>query len=112
MANRVRNIQINVRVTSEEKLLIESKMAKMSRPNLGEYMRKTAINGEVIHFDISELKKHTAIISEISKTISNIAKKRSALLTADDVASMLAMISETKKTEKDLLQYFKDYLDI
>lgn len=112
MANRVREKQINVRVTDEERILIENKLSNMHKPNLGEYMRKMAINGEIHTIDISELKRHTEYLSEISKSISNIARKKSSQITADDIASMLTMISETKKTEKDLLRYFKENCDM
>ena len=50
MAKRKRDIQLKVRVTPEERAMIETKMAQLGTTNMGAYLRKMAIDGlSLIH---------------------------------------------------------------
>ena len=75
MANRVRNKQIIVRVTEEERALIDLKMSQLPTSRLGAYMRKMAIDGYIILLDVPEIKKHTAELNAIGRNINIIARK-------------------------------------
>ena len=48
MENRKRNVQIIVRVTEEERALIEEKMKQIPTINLSAYARKILIDGYII----------------------------------------------------------------
>ena len=48
MEKRKRNIQIKFRVTEEEKQIIEQKMAQLQTRQIGAYLRKMAIDGQII----------------------------------------------------------------
>ena len=48
MAKRKRDIQLKVRVTPEERAMIEAKMAQLGTTNMGAYLRKMAIDGYVV----------------------------------------------------------------
>ena len=48
MANRKRNIQMKFYVTAEEKELMEQKMAQLQTKRIGAYLRKMAIDGQII----------------------------------------------------------------
>ena len=45
MAKRKRDIQLKVRVTPEERAMIEAKMAQLGTTNMAAFMRKMAIDG-------------------------------------------------------------------
>ena len=45
MAKRKRDVQLKVRVTPEERAMIEAKMAQLGTTNMGAYLRKMAIDG-------------------------------------------------------------------
>ena len=45
MAKRKRDIQLKVRVTPEERAMIETKMAQLGTTNMGAYLRTMAIDG-------------------------------------------------------------------
>ena len=51
MADRTRPIRIEFCVAEQEKKLIESKMAQLGTKNMGEYLRKMAIDGYIIKVD-------------------------------------------------------------
>ena len=55
MANRKRNIQLKIWV-SEERKLIEQKMAQLPTKQIGAYLRKMAIDGYVMHTDTTDIK--------------------------------------------------------
>lgn len=57
MAKRKRDIQLKVRVTPEERAMIEAKMAQLGTTNMGAYLRKMAIDGYVVKLDLPELRE-------------------------------------------------------
>ena len=59
MENRKRNVQIIVRVTEDERALIEEKMKQIPTINLSTYARKMLIDGYIILLEMSEIKAHT-----------------------------------------------------
>ena len=48
MKNRKRNIQLKIWVTNEERKLIEHKMSLVPTNQIGAYLRKMAIDGQII----------------------------------------------------------------
>ena len=107
MANRKRNKQIIVRVTEEERELIELKMAQLPTSQLGAYMRKMAIDGYIILLDIPEVKKHTAELSAIGRNINIIAKRICQnTVYEQDIKDLKTLMDEVWKSERKLLSYF------
>ena len=51
MANRTRPIRIEFCVSENEHRLIKAKMAQLGTKNMGEYLRKMAIDGYIIKVD-------------------------------------------------------------
>ena len=60
MANRTRNIVLRVPVTSEERALIQQKMAQLHTKNFSAYARKMLIDGYIVHMDTSDIRAQTA----------------------------------------------------
>jgi len=107
MANRKRNKQIIVRVTEEERELIELKMAQFPTVQLGAYMRKMAIDGYIILLDVPEIKKHTAELSAISRNINIIAKRICQnTIYEQDIKDLKTLMDEVWKSERKLLSHF------
>ena len=48
MKNRKRNIQLKIWVTADERKLIEHKMSLVPTNQIGAYLRKMAIDGQII----------------------------------------------------------------
>ena len=78
MAERKRAIQLKFYVTEQERTLIEEKMKLLGTDNLGEYLRKMAIDGYIIQVDYSSIKEQTAELQKIGVNINQIAKRINA----------------------------------
>ena len=57
MANRTRPIRIEFCVSENEHQIIKSKMAQLGTNNMGAYLRKMAVDGYIIHLDMSDIRK-------------------------------------------------------
>lgn len=75
MANRERNKQLLIRVTEEEKAIIENKMQVTGTTNLSRYARKMMLDGYVIKRDYDELRKLTNELGYLSRSINQIVKR-------------------------------------
>ena len=75
MAKRKRDIQLKVRVTPEERAMIETKMAQLGTTNMGAYLRKMAIDGYVVKLDLPELRELVSLLRYSSNNINQLARR-------------------------------------
>ena len=75
MAKRKRDIQIKVRVTPEERAMIEAKMAQLGTDNMAAYMRKMAIDGYVVKLDLPELRELVSLLRYSSNNLNQLARR-------------------------------------
>lgn len=75
MANRSRNVRIEIKVSEEEKAIIEKKMQVTGTTNLSRYARKMMLDGYVIKRDYDELRKLTNELGYLSRSINQIVKR-------------------------------------
>ncbi|MBQ2392186.1 MAG: plasmid mobilization relaxosome protein MobC [Clostridia bacterium] len=78
MRKRNRDNAILFWVSNEEKEAIKKKMELYGSQNMSAYIRKMAIDGYVINFDIPELKETTRLLRYTSNNINQIAIKVNA----------------------------------
>ena len=104
MENRKRNVQIIIRVTEEERALIEEKMQQIPTLNLSAYARKMLIDG-YITLDLQEVKGHTAQLQKIGVNINQIAKRinETGRIYADDMDEIKRVMEEVWRLERRLL---------
>ena len=109
MENRKRNMQIIVRVTEEERTLIEEKMKQIPTINLSAYARKMLIDVYIILLDLQEVKAHTAQLQKIGVNINQIAKRinETGRIYADDMNEIKRAMEEVWRLERRLLLQFK-----
>ena len=109
MENRKRNVQIIIRVTEEERALIEEKMKQIPTLNLSAYARKMLIDGYIITLDLQEVKGHTAQLQKIGVNVNQIAKRinETGRIYADDMDEMKRVMEEVWRLERRLLLQFK-----
>lgn len=105
MENRKRNVQIIIRVTEEERALIEEKMQQIPTLNLSAYARKILIDGYIITLDLQEVKGHTAQLQKIGVNINQIAKRinETGRIYADDMDEIKRAMEEVWRLERRLL---------
>ena len=109
MENRKRNVQIIIRVTEEERSLIEEKMRQIPTLNLSAYARKILIDGYIITLDLQEVKGHTAQLQKIGVNINQITKRinETGRIYDNDMDEQKRLMDEVWKLERQLLLQFK-----
>ena len=100
MENRKRNVQLIIRVTEEERRLIEWKMAQVPAVNLSAFAQKMLI---------SEVKTHAAQLQRIGNSVNQIAKRvnMTGNIYKEDIAEIKRYMDEIWKVERKLLLYVK-----
>ena len=78
LEKRYRNIQVKFRVTNKEKELIEERMKLCGIKNQTSFVRKMALDGYVINFNVPELKEIISLLRYTSNNINQIATKVNA----------------------------------
>ena len=96
MADRTRPIRIEIRVTEQERQLIQNKMAQLGTKNTGAYIRKMAIDGYIIKVDYTEQKKLAAAVSRVASNINQICRRinQTGHFYDDDIADLKAKQNE------------------
>lgn len=74
MPNRNRKIQLNFRLSEDEKEHIEKKMKIAGVINREAYLRKMAMDGCILKLDLPELKELISLMRRMSNNINQIAK--------------------------------------
>ena len=75
MANRKRDIRLQFRVTPEEKELVEKNMASLGTTNLEAYLRKMALNGYVVHLDLTDVRELVRVLRITSNSLNQLTKR-------------------------------------
>ena len=60
-------------VTPEEQALIADRMAEAGISNMGAYMRKMALNGYVLHVDLSDIRELVALQRRCANNLNQVA---------------------------------------
>ena len=105
MQNRTRNEQLIVRVTPDEKKLIQKKMSQYRTGNFSRYARKMLIDGYVIQVDLSDFQRLSGEVNAIGVNINQIAKAVNAtgMVYENDIA-------QAKERVEEIWQLLKSYL--
>ena len=105
-------MQIIIRVTEEERALIEEKKRQIPTLNLSAYARKILIDGYIITLDLQEVKGHTAQLQKIGVNINQIAKRinETGRIYADDMDEIKRAMEEVWRLERRLLLQFKSLM--
>ncbi len=70
---RRRPIHLHVMVSEEELALIRERMAEAGVRNLGAYVRKIALNGYVLHVDLSDVRELVSLQRRCSNNLNQVA---------------------------------------
>ena len=72
---RPRNINLSMKITQEERDMIERRMAQAGMKTIRAYVVKMAIDGRVISVELESVREMVRLLSNISNNINQIAKK-------------------------------------
>ena len=67
--------QINIRLSSRERALIEKRMEEMDIRNMSAFMLKMALNGYCVKLDLKDLKELLFLLRMCSNNLNQYAKK-------------------------------------
>ena len=70
---RRRCVHLHVMVTPEEQALIGERMAEAGISNMGAYIRKMALNGYVLHVDLSPVQELVSLQRRCSNNLNQVA---------------------------------------
>jgi len=70
---RKRDVHLHIMVTQEEHDLIMERMAEAGITNTGAYIRKMAINGYVLHVDLSPVRELVSLQRRCSNNLNQVA---------------------------------------
>ena len=70
---RRRSVHLHVMVTPEEQALIADRMAEVGISNMGAYMRKMALNGYVLHVDLSDIRELVSLQRRCANNLNQVA---------------------------------------
>ena len=80
---RRRPIHLHVMVSEEELALIRERMAEAGIRNMGAYMRKMALNGYVLHVDLSPVQELVSLQRRCSNNLNQVANQEIKALQRD-----------------------------
>lgn len=105
MPNRERNLQIKFYVTEEERQLIEYKMMEAGIKNMGAYLRKMAIDGQIFILDNMPLKEMNSMMTRFGSNMNQIAKRvnSSNNVYSEDMEEIKEMMKELWQLQKSIL---------
>ena len=72
---RVRNVNLALRVSEEERAMIERRMAQTGIKNLRAYIVKMAVDGRVIHVELESVREMVRLLSNATNNINQIARR-------------------------------------
>ena len=105
MRNRLRNIDLHVMVTEEEKELILKRMSNIGTANMGAFIRKMAIDGEIFLIDNMPLKEMNINLTRVGSNINQIAKRVNSTdgYYKEDFIEIKEMLDEIWQLQKSIL---------
>ena len=106
MKKRVRNIEVKFYVTPEEEQLIEQNMALLGTDNRSAFIRKMAIDGQIIKLDLPALKEARTLLRHTSDNFNQLTKRVNATgrLYNEDLADMKVSLDRVWDAFNGILQ--------
>lgn len=100
MEKRTRNQVVFVRLTPEEKKILDEKMEESGFTNISAYARKMLLDGHVNKVDFSELRQLATELGNLNRNMHQIVYRAALVkdLHEEDYQDMLRMWLETRKS--------------
>ena len=72
-------------MTADERALLEPKMREAGTTNMGAYLRKMALDGYILRFDLPELKEMLSQLRYMGNNVNQIAKRANEVGVIDEM---------------------------
>ena len=103
-----RTVGLFTKVSPEEKTVIDRKMAELGTRNLRAYLRKMAVDGYIVHMDMSSVTEVIRLLRSISSNVNQIARRcnETRNLYADDVEDLRQGYTQVWQAVDELTKKF------
>ena len=102
---RRRPIHLHVMVSEEEQVLIRERMAEAGVRNMGAYMRKMALNGYVLHVDLSDVRELVSLQRRCANNLNQVAIHANTYgIYPDEIAALQKDYADLWKPLSDLIK--------
>ena len=103
---RPRNVNLSIKITQEERDMIERSMAQTGMATLRAYIVKMAIDGRVIHVELESVREMVRLLSNATNNINQISRavNQTGNLYAQDVAVLREEVENIWGQTKVILQ--------
>ena len=103
---RPRNVNLSIKITQEERDMIERRMAQTGMTTLRAYIVKMAIDGRVIHVELESVREMVRLLSNATNNINQISRavNQTGNLYAQDVAVLREEVENIWGQTKVILQ--------
>ena len=104
-----RTVGLFTKVSPEEKTVIDRKMKELGTRNLRAYLRKMAVDGYIVHVDISSVTEVVRLLRSISSNVNQIARRcnETRNLYADDVEDLRQGYTQVWRAVDELTKKFE-----
>ena len=110
---RRRPIHLHVMVSEEEQALIQERMAKAGIRNMGAYVRKMALNGYVLHVDLSPVRELVSLQRRCANNLNQVAIHANTYgVYPDEIAALQKDYAALWKPLSDLLEKLAEVVDM
>lgn len=103
-----RTVGLFTKVSPEEKTVIDRKMKELGTRNLRAYLRKMAVDGYIVHVDMSSVTEVVRLLRSISSNVNQIARRcnETRNLYADDVEDLRQGYTQVWRAVDELTKKF------
>ena len=92
-----RSVRVEFVITEQEAALIKARMAELGITNLSAYLRKMAVDGYIIHLDMSDIQEMIRLLRICSNNLNQYTRR------ANETGSVYAADVEDLRTRLDSL---------
>lgn len=106
--NKKREVRIEFVVSRQEAELIQERMTELGITNLSAYLRKMAVDGYVIHLDMSAIQEMTKLLRICSNNLNQYTRRANETgnIYAADIEDLHTRLDEIWKSTEKILRGF------
>ncbi len=108
MANRIRNVQLKINLTEEEKALFEKKMKMSKCKTMNHFLRKVVSESDIYVVDLEPFRDIQGLLFRYASSVNQIAKRvnSTGVIYSDDIKYIQSHIEHLSKEIGKYIPYY------
>lgn len=105
-----RNISVLLRLSESEKDLLEKKMEAANIKNREAYLRKMALDGYILHLDLSDIRYMLRLLANSTNNINQISRKinETQIVYAEDIRQVKDEVTRMRRPVSEILEVLNE----